>query len=107
MSLWHSPQALESMKKFDGMMPPTLVFADDGKKGDFGPPPSPSMEVGTISGLTMRSLGFGFALRQSAMAPGSATSSTAATANACRQRVQPMPALPEAAAALRPQSQTP
>ena len=51
------------MKKFDGMMPPTLVFADDGKNGDFGPPPSSSMEVGTTSGLRMRSLGLGLALR--------------------------------------------
>ena len=28
------------MKKFEGMMPPTLVFADEGKNGHFGPPPS-------------------------------------------------------------------
>src|ERR1700759_2433243 len=59
MSLWHSPQAFESMKKFDGMMPPTLVFADDGKNGDFGPPPSSSMEVGTTRGLTMWPGGLG------------------------------------------------
>src|SRR5436309_8961662 len=101
MSLWHSPHALESMKKFDGMMPPTLVFADDGKNGDFGPPPSSRIEVGTTSGLTMRALGSGWALRQRAIAAGKATSSTAAATNAWRSRVHPPPA------ALRRQSQTP
>src|SRR3954452_23473796 len=101
MSLWHSPHAFESMKKFDGMMPPTLVFADDGKNGDFGPPPSPCIEVGTMSGLTMRSLVLGFALRQRAVTPGRATSSTAAAANACRNLTHPAPA------ARRRQSQTP
>ena len=92
------------MKKFDGMMPPTLVFADDGKNGDFGPPPSSCMEAGTTSGLTIRSLGLGFALRQSSAAAGRATSSTAATANACRNRAQPGPAAP---AVRRRQSQIP
>ena len=93
------------MKKFDGMMPPTLVFADEGKNGDFGPPPSSCMEAGTTSGLTMRSLGLGFALRQSRAAAGRATSSTAATTNACRNRAQPGLASP--AAAFRRQSQIP
>src|SRR3954469_1337539 len=101
MALWHWRQALESLKKFDGMMPPTLVFADEGKNGDLGPPPSSCIEVGTTSGLTMRALGSGFALRQSAIAPGKATSSTAAATNAWRNRVQPGPV------ALRCQSQTP
>src|SRR3954454_7428951 len=110
MSLWHSPHAFESMKKFDGMMPPTLVFADEGKNGDFGPPPSPCIEVGTTSGLTMRSLGLGFALRQSIAAAGRATSSTAATANAWRNRAQPVPAViasPAAETVRRRQSQIP
>ena len=39
------------MKKFDGMMPPVLVCADDGQNGDFGPPPSSSMEAGATSGF--------------------------------------------------------
>src|ERR1700712_1724781 len=105
MSLWHSPQALESMKKFDGMMPPTLVFADDGKNGDFGPPPSSCMEAGTTSGLTILSFGLGFALRQSIMTAGSATSSRAAAAKAWRKRAQPLPPTPEGA--VRRQSQSP
>jgi hypothetical protein len=46
MSLWHSPQSLESMKKSDGIVPPTFVFADDGQNGDFGPCPSACMLIG-------------------------------------------------------------
>src|SRR6187397_2255673 len=64
MSLWHSPQRAESMKKFDGMMPPTFVFADEGKNGDPGPPPSFSMDSGTSSGLRMRSIERGLVLRK-------------------------------------------
>ena len=41
------------MKKFDGMMPPTFVFADDGKNGDSGPPPSPCIVSGGLVGLTI------------------------------------------------------
>src|SRR6185369_8409952 len=85
MSLWHSPQVAESMKKLDGMMPPTLVFADDGKNGDFGPPPSSCIEAGTISGLWMRSLGFGWLRRQSAAPAGSSTRSAMAAVSACRK----------------------
>jgi hypothetical protein len=59
MSLWHSPQTFESMKKFAGMIPPTFVFADDGKNGELGPPPSPSIDSGGSVGLTMRSFGSG------------------------------------------------
>ena len=47
------------MKKFDGMTPPTFVFADEGKKGDEGPPPSSRIDVGTIIGLRIRSDVFG------------------------------------------------
>jgi hypothetical protein len=54
MSLWHSPHALESMKKLDGMMSLVFVLAEDGKNGDCGPGPSSSMEVGTISGFLIR-----------------------------------------------------
>src|ERR1051326_2442542 len=42
------------MKKLDGMMPPTLVLADEGKNGDFGPPPSPFIVTGALSGFTIR-----------------------------------------------------
>ena len=42
------------MKKFEGMMPPTLVWAEAGKNGDFGPPPSPSIVSGGLAGFTMR-----------------------------------------------------
>src|SRR6185295_6342490 len=98
MSLWHSPQVAESMKKLEGMMPPTLVFADDGKNGDFGPPPSSAIAVGTMSGFLMRFDGLGFALRHSAAAAGSTTSSTTAAAKAWRKRGEP---------ALRRHSQAP
>jgi hypothetical protein len=54
---------LESMKKFDGIVPPTLVAADDGQNGDFGPPPSSSIDTGTTFGLLMRSCGLGNAFR--------------------------------------------
>jgi hypothetical protein len=47
------------MKKFEGIMPPTLVLADDGKNGDCGPPPSWFMDAGTIKGFRIRSSGFG------------------------------------------------
>src|SRR3954466_8179050 len=94
MSWWHSPQAAESMKKFDGMIPPTLVAAEEGKKGDFGPPPSSVMEVGTIRGLRMWSSGFGLALRYSLVATGKRTSSTTAAAKAWRNRSQPPPWAP-------------
>src|SRR6266545_947527 len=40
MSLWHWPQASESMKKFDGIMPPTLVLAEEGKSVDFAELPA-------------------------------------------------------------------
>ena len=45
------------MKKSEGMVPPTLVRADDGQKGDFGPSPSSFMEAGTTCGFRMRSGG--------------------------------------------------
>ncbi len=62
MSLWHSPHVFESMKKFAGMIPPTLVFADDGKNGELGPPPSPCIDSGGTDGFTIRSSGFGWVL---------------------------------------------
>src|SRR5260370_23449708 len=57
MSLWHPPHSFESMKKSDGIRPPVLVRADDGQNGDLGPSPSSVMDMGTISGLRMRSFG--------------------------------------------------
>jgi hypothetical protein len=54
MSLWHAAHVWLVMKKVDGMVRPTLVFADEGKKGLFGPAPSPSMLIGGVIGLTMR-----------------------------------------------------
>ncbi len=61
MSLWHSAQRSESMKKFAGMMPPTFVFADEGKKGLCGPPPSSCIVTGGFAGLMMRAVaGFAF-----------------------------------------------
>src|ERR1039458_2518463 len=59
MSLWHAPQASESIKKFDGMMPPVLVCADEGANGEGAPAPSWSMEPGATSGFWMRSFGLG------------------------------------------------
>ena len=35
------------MKKFDGMIPFTLVLAEDGKNGDFGPAPLTAVEAKT------------------------------------------------------------
>src|SRR6266568_520336 len=81
MSLWHSPQRAESMKKFDGMMPPTFVFAEDGKNGDFGPPPSPSIVTGAVSGLTIRSAGDRCVFAYPIAATGRTSAKTAAAGN--------------------------
>jgi len=51
----HSPQTSESMKKFDGMIPPTLVLAEEGKNLELGPPPSSCIVAGTWRGLRIRS----------------------------------------------------
>src|SRR5215210_2191624 len=91
MSLWHSPQTCESMKKLDGMMSLVFVLAEDGKNGDCGPPPSSCMEVGTISGFLIRFDGFGLALRQPALTKGRRTSSATATAKPVRKRRHPSP----------------
>ena len=42
------------MKKFAGMMPPTFVFAEDGKNGLCGPPPSAFMVAGGTEGFSIR-----------------------------------------------------
>jgi hypothetical protein len=52
--LWQRPQLSLVMKNVAGMMPRTLVSADDGKNGLSGPAPSWSMLSGTAAGLTMR-----------------------------------------------------
>src|SRR5438270_5235205 len=82
MSLWHSPQAAESMKKLEGMMPPTVVFADEGKNGDFGPPPSSSVDAGTTRGFWMRATG----LRNSEAEAGKSTRTAIAARKAGRKR---------------------
>src|SRR5436305_12882234 len=80
MSLWHSPQVSESMKKFDGMMPPTFVFAADGKKGDDGPPPSPAIDSGAVDGFAIRVDGAGWVRAYSATPNGSASATIDAPA---------------------------
>src|SRR5580765_4893671 len=42
------------MKKFAVMMPPTFVFAEDGKNGLCGPPPSAFIVEGGTEGFWMR-----------------------------------------------------
>src|SRR6266487_238952 len=42
------------MKKFAGMMPPTFVFAEEGKNGLCGPLPSESIVAGGTRGFWMR-----------------------------------------------------
>src|SRR5579864_536977 len=101
MSWWHSPQVSDWVKKSAGMMPPTLVLAEDGKNGDFGPPPSSLIDTGTIVGLWMRIAGSGCARRQAVIAAGT-TSSTAAAATLARSnRRHAPPAPPRAAACCR------
>src|SRR6476619_4529634 len=72
MSLWHSPHVADSVKKSDGIVPPTLVCADDGKNGFDGPPPSCSIEIGAVAGLTIRSAGDGCVRAYHAVAAGNA-----------------------------------
>src|SRR5260221_2543998 len=57
MSLWQRPQVWLVMKNVAGMIPPTFVSDEEGKKGLFGPAPSPSMRSGGSVGLTMRYCG--------------------------------------------------
>src|SRR5690349_12167082 len=54
MSLWQLAHVWLVMKKFDGIVWPTLVFDDDGKNGLFRPAPSASMLSGGLSGFTIR-----------------------------------------------------
>src|SRR6202023_3931743 len=93
MSRWHSPQVSDWVKKSAGMMPPTLVLAEDGKNGDFGPPPSSLIDAGTIVGLWMRIAGSGCARRQAVIAIGT-TSSAAATATLARSSRRHTPPAP-------------
>src|ERR1700732_879027 len=95
MSLWHSPQVSDWVKKSAGMMPPTLVLADDGKNGDFGPPPSSFIDTGTAVGLWMRIAVSGGARRQPVIAADT-TSSPAAAATLARSSRRHAP--PRAAA---------
>src|SRR5262245_10132749 len=54
MSRWQRPHVSLVMKKVAGMIPLTLVFADEGKKGLFGPAPSSAIVVGGVTGFTIR-----------------------------------------------------
>src|SRR5436309_13973118 len=54
MSRWHRPQLSLVMKKVAGMVPLTLVFADEGKNGPLAPAPSSSIVVGGVAGFWMR-----------------------------------------------------
>src|SRR3954469_6181577 len=54
MSRWHLPQLSLVMKKADGIVPLTLVLAEEGKNGLPGPAPSPFIDAGAVEGLTMR-----------------------------------------------------
>src|SRR5438477_10905932 len=54
MSVWHRPHIALVMKKSAGIVPPTLVPADEGKNGLVGPPPSPSIASGGSIGFTIR-----------------------------------------------------
>src|SRR5260370_176721 len=51
MSFGNRPHSWLVMKKLDGITPPTLVSAEEGKKGLPGPPPSACMLRGGISGF--------------------------------------------------------
>src|SRR5262245_3477883 len=77
------------MKKLDGMMPPTFVFADEGKNGDAGPPPSSRIDIGTTLGLRMRSARFGASRCTTRIAGGAATSARDAAASAARYGIHP------------------
>src|ERR1035441_4472014 len=68
------------MKKFEGMMPPTLVLADAGKNGDFGPPPSMSGLNGGTIGFTILWFGSGKPFRYPIPSAGRTNRRTTATA---------------------------
>src|SRR5438034_1099188 len=67
MSLWQRPQDSESMKKFEGMIAPVSVVADEGKNGEPAPCASSSMVTGATMGLRIPSAGR--ILRQSRQKP--------------------------------------
>ena len=90
MSLWQRPHTWLVMKKFAGMMPPTLVSADEGKNGFCGPAPSPSMFSGGRRGFAMRMVS---GPRPPARDTPDAATATAASATAAR-RAPPIPARP-------------
>src|SRR4051812_49085832 len=66
------------MKKFEGMIPPTSVFADEGKNGDSGPPPSSFIDIGAVAGLAIRDHRAGYAWAYSFAVTGRTTASVAA-----------------------------
>src|SRR5215469_7339341 len=76
------------MKKFAGMMPPTFVLAEDGKKGDFAPPPSPFIVRGAVEGFRMRSSGDGNNLTKTAAPAGRNRRTAKHAVKALRKRSQ-------------------
>ena len=74
------------MKNFDGIVPPTFVRADEGKKGLDGPPPSSFMVSGVVSGLTMVWLARHRACAIGLTMAGTATASTSNDAPAVARR---------------------
>src|SRR6185503_17651246 len=92
MSLWHRSHVLLVMKKFAGMIPFTLVFADEGKNGLDGPAPSPSMLRAGDAGFTIRSAARSVwccFITNAVDHAAAASSTTAPTACAGRSRVRP------------------
>ena len=73
------------MKKSDGIVPPTLVLAEEGQKGDFGPPPSSCMEVGTFKvGLRITALYVGHMRLPASFKAGTPIASAKPVASAMR-----------------------
>src|ERR1051326_4315439 len=86
MSLWQGPPASESMKKFEGMMRPVSVCADDGANGECSPAPSSFIESGGDAGLAIVRFGSGRSLVYIALAAGNRMSSATAAWNARERR---------------------
>ena len=87
MSWWQRPQTALVMKKFAGMVRPTLVSADEGKNGLFGPAPSASIVAGAVAGFTIRSRR-GPSVRSLTASTTPATSAASATASPAQSSVR-------------------
>src|ERR1051326_2330802 len=86
MSLWQAPHASESMKKFEGMMRPGSVCADDGAHRQCSPRPSSLIERGGDAGLVIVRFGSGRSLVYIALAAGNRMSSATAAGNSRERR---------------------